>query len=268
MNTSARPPESRDCETVGELLAWYVNGTLGAVDRAVVDTHTERCATCRTTLAMERRLVESMRAPRDNVEQSPHAGWQKMVARLDAVDTGGSSAPANPAASEDTRWRATAAPIPAPTTLVNAPAVLANRTPARRRVNWPAALGAAVAVQAAAIAVLAVALVRHRQAEEAPLFHTLASADPTLSATGPLVRIAFDTSVDEATARSVATQANGRILAGPSPDNVYTFVFPEAANAAAGVDPRVVEQRVSELRRQAHVLLVEPVVLGTHAAQK
>jgi hypothetical protein len=134
---------------------------------------------------------------------------------------------------------------------------------APRALNWSAALGAAVALQAAAIAVLAVALVRHRQAEEAPRFHTLAIADPTLAASGPLVRIAFDSAVDEAAARGVARKVAGRILAGPSPDNVYTFVFEPAPDAA-----RSVNDKVSWLRRQAYVLLVEPVVIAQQPARK
>jgi hypothetical protein len=187
-----------------------------------------------------------MRAPRDNVEQSPHAGWQKLAARLDAEV----SAKRTDDAAE------THAPMAAPAA-ANASKDAAAGRGGRNRVNWPAALGAAVAVQAAAIAVLAVALVRHRQVEEAPRFHTLSSADPTLAANRPLVRIAFDPSVDEAMARSIAGQESAKILAGPSPDNVYTFVFVAGMDAADSLD-----RKVSELRRQAHVLLVEPVVVG------
>jgi hypothetical protein len=120
-----------------------------------------------------------------------------------------------------------------------------------------------VAAQAAAIAVLTVALVRHHPVEEAPRFHTLANADPTLSASGPLVRVAFDSTVNETAVRLVAAEANGRILAGPSPENVYTFVFQPSSNASRGADALSdIEGVVSELRRQPHVLLVEPVVLG------
>jgi hypothetical protein len=252
-STLTPPPGSIDCEAVAELLAWHANGTLGATDRAVVDSHVEACGTCRTTLALERRIVESVRAPRDNVEQSPHAGWQKLVARLDADSTAPHERPANGAAA-----RALAAAAPAAVA-----AIPAGRKVARR-LNWSAALGAAVALQAAAIAVLAVALVRHRQAEEAPRFHTLANADPTLAASGPLVRVAFDSAMDEAAARGVAEKVSGRILAGPSPENVYTFVFQPAADAARGVD----DDKVSWLRRQAHVLLVEPVVLGQQPVRK
>jgi hypothetical protein len=256
MSPTAFPPESRDCESVGELLSWYANGTLGTADRAIVDSHIAFCDTCRTTLAVERRIVESMRAPRDNVEQSPHAGWQKLSARLDSDDV-----TALDDADDLESHTATLAPM-------SVGLARAGRN-GRRRVNWPAALVVAVAVQAAAIAVLTVALLRHRQAEEAPRYHTVAQADPTLAARGSLVRIAFDATVDDAAARRVAEQATARILAGPSPDNVYTFVFPEGQKTAGGQDvAATLDARVSELRRQAHVLLVEPVVLGEPARKK
>jgi putative zinc finger protein len=241
-----------NCEAIAELLPWHANGTLGAVDRANVDAHVAACYACRTTLAVERRIVEAIRAPRDNVEQSPHAGWQKLAARIDGEVTaehavepaGGSLEGANPDSAE--------------------PVSIASHAVARRRINWPAVLGLAVAVQAAAIAVLAIALVRHRQAELlAPNYRVTANADPTLAANGPLVRIAFDRSVDEGAARTVAQAVSGRILAGPSPDNVYTFEFRPGSAAA-----RAVDEKVSWLRRQAHVQLVEPVVLGPRPAAK
>ena len=248
MSTPLVPP---DCETIAELLPWHANGTLGVVDRTTVDTHISACGTCRTTLAVERRIVEAIRAPRDNVEQSPHAGWQKMSARLDEEGTSANlvkGAPAPGAVATHGSWHSSVAP--------------AAGSSGRRRINWAAALGGAVAVQAAAIAVLAVALVRHRQTEElAPRFHTVANADPTLAANGSLVRIAFDRAVDEAAAHRLAQEVSGRLLAGPSPENVYTFEFGAARDAKGGV-----EEKVSWLRHQAHVMLVEPVVLGPRPA--
>jgi Putative zinc-finger len=249
MSPTPTPPESRDCQSIAEMLGWYANGTLGTVERAAVDSHVEKCPACRATLGLECRIVETMRAPRDNVEQSPHAGWQKLVARLDSQEGVESF---DESAARDARTGSGSTRNNGAATADNA----AERS-ARRRVNWPAALGAAVAVQAAAIAVLTVALVRHRQIEEAPRYRTVLEADPTLEAHGPLVRIAFDSSVDEAMARSVAAQVDGKILAGPSPENVYTFVFPGGTDAG-----RILDEKVSDLRRRAHVLLVEPVVLG------
>ena len=249
MSPNLTPPESRDCATINEMLAWYANGTLGAVDRADVDGHLQACAACRATLAVERRILETMRAPRDNVEQSPHAGWQKMMARLDAQEGVG---PVDESAVE-ARLAAMAAPRETPSA-----GPVARPAPSRRRVNWPAALGAAVAVQAAAIAVLTVALVRHRQAEMlVPRYETRGTADLTLSDTRPLVRIAFDATVTESMARDAADAVSGEIKAGPSPQNVYTFVFPDKTAAGSTLD-----ETVSKLRRQAHVLLVEPVDLG------
>lgn len=249
MSPNLTPPESRDCATINEMLAWYANGTLGAVDRANVDGHLQTCASCRATLAVERRILETMRAPRDNVEQSPHAGWQKMMARLDAQE---GLSPVDESAVE-ARLAAAAAPRETPSV-----GPVSRPAPIRRRVNWPAALGAAVAVQAAAIAVLTVALVRHRQADMlAPRFETLGTADLTLADTRPLVRIAFDETVTESMARDAADAVSGKILAGPSPQNVYTFVFPDKTAAGSTLD-----ETVSNLRRQAHVLLVEPVDLG------
>jgi hypothetical protein len=211
-------------------------------------------------LALERRIVESIRAPRDNVEQSPHAGWQKLSARLDQDSTQPHVRPASNATSRPAQDSQPRHSAPATVSDLAHASATATRP---RRANWSVVLGAAVAVQAAAIAVLAVALVRHHQVEEAPRFHTVANADPTLAASGPLVRIAFDSTVNETAARGVASGANGRILAGPSPENVYTFVFQPASNLADGAAVRPqMDDVVNGLRRQPHVLLVEPVVLG------
>lgn len=242
MNPTLTPTGSSDCRAIGELLPWYANGTLNDSDRFLVDTHLAKCAACSAALAVDRQIIAAMRAPRNNVEQSPHASWQKLVARLEAQDVvtalenaiGGSSAPET-------------APSPPPA----------------RKANWSAALIAAVAMQAAAIAVLAVALVHYRQAEQAPRFHTLSHADPTLAASGSLVRIAFDPSVDEAMVQRMAAQAGGRILAGPSAENVYTFVFVDPAHDSGALAAHDLESKVSWLRHQDHVLLVEPVVLGS-----
>lgn len=217
-----RGVRTRECDAIGELLAWYVNGTLDAAGCARVEAHTCACERCRMALAMETRVAEVMRAPVDNVEHSPHAGWQKMLERLNVEEGVAARRPVRQAA-------------------------------ARRKVNWPVAMGIAIAVQAAAIVVLAIALVQGRQQAEAPRYRTLSNADATLAARGSLVRIAFDVTVDESTARALAQRVEGRVLAGPSPENVYTFVFDDAGR---------IEDRVRTLRREPHVLLVEPVVLG------
>jgi hypothetical protein len=113
-------------------------------------------------------------------------------------------------------------------------------------------------VQAAAIAVLTVALVRHRQVEEAAPRYRVLFEDPTLSASGELVRIQFDPSIDEPAALGIAAGAAAKKVLGPSPQNIYTFVFPEVT-AANGV----LDDKVMALRGQPHVLFVDRVIRET-----
>jgi hypothetical protein len=235
MSGDVKPPDPRECDAVGELLAWYVNGTLSAAECARVEAHMQECAACRAREAFEQRVSASMRTPRDNIQHAPQAGWKNLVARLDRTQVD------RPHLDRE----------------AGAASAASVRTPERRpRIEWSSALGVAVVIQAAAIVVLALALVQDREPPpEAPQFRTLANEDPTLGFHGALVRIAFDSSVDETAAKAVAERSAAHILAGPSPDNVYTFGF-ENADAGIGID-----QTVNALRREPHVLLVEPVLL-------
>jgi anti-sigma factor RsiW len=205
------------CEDIADLMPWYVNGTLNASDRSLVDAHCSHCAACSAAVNLEQRIASSIRAPRDNIGQSPHAAWQRFEALLDK------EGPRRPPRS----FRGTVR---------------------------SAAFGVVMAAQAAAIVALAVLLFLDRSNQEAPRFQTLTSVDNTLSVGTPLVRIAFDSGVTEAEAAAVAGKAGGTIVAGPSPNNVYTFAF------RAG-DREVLDKKVTQLRRHSHVLLAEPVVL-------
>jgi hypothetical protein len=218
MRTVTSQRDHTTCETVAELLPWYVNGTLGAADRNVVDAHCNDCERCSASLKLERRVAESIRAPRDNIGQSPHAAWQRFEARLDQ------ESPPHPPVASRRRWRAIA-------------------------------FGAVVAAQAAAIVTLAVVLLIERSTQELPRFRTLTQADNTLSIGRPLVRVAFDSGVSENQAVALASEAGGSVVAGPSPNNVYTFAFGSSENRES------VDKKVTDLRRHPHVLLAEPVVL-------
>ena len=205
------------CEEVSGLLPWYVNGTLNVSDRNLVDAHCTDCAACSAALNLEQRVASSIRAPRDNIGQSPHAAWQRFEALLDKEG-----------------------PRPSPR--------------ASRRKWRSSAFGIVMAAQAAAIVALAVLLFIDRSNQEAPNFRTLTNVDNTLSVGTPLVRIAFDSGVTEADAAAIAAGAGGTIVAGPSANNVYTFAFQPG-------DREALDMKVTQLRRQSHVLLAEPVVL-------
>jgi hypothetical protein len=216
---------------VAELLPWYANGTLSVAERSLVDDHVHSCESCGRALALERRIFESVRVPRDNVEPSPHAAWQRLAARLDGLQ-----------------------PLQAAHHARAGSATIVTRPRWWTRFG-SSALGLAVALQAATIAVLAVLLVRERYLQEQPRFHTLATPDRTLALAEPLARVAFDASVSSNLARELAADIAGRVVEGPSVNNVYTLAFDSARARPAALD-----EKVAWLRKQPHVLFAEPVM--------
>ena len=69
-------------ESVNELLPWYVNGTLGDAEHALVEAHVHACLVCHLQLKKERQLQEFVQtAP--TVDLSPEAGFDQLTQRLD-----------------------------------------------------------------------------------------------------------------------------------------------------------------------------------------
>jgi anti-sigma factor RsiW len=68
-------------ERVEQLLPWYVNATLPADERAMVDAHLADCAECRAELASERVLAAGIAGLPVEMEQS----WAAFEKRLDAA---------------------------------------------------------------------------------------------------------------------------------------------------------------------------------------
>jgi hypothetical protein len=211
------------CDDLRDAMPWYVNGTLAMSARAAVDEHLRTCAPCRAEVDLEQRLAHSLQSGDSRVVPSPHAGWQRLVARLDALEQ-----PTEPAAD---------------TPAVRRPHAIGGRLLGRR------VLVVAVAAQAVALVFLAVALWRAQTAQTAAAFYTLTSVDPTLASSEPLVRVAFARDVSPADAQRVAQTVGVRTLAGPSPGNVYTFSIGEGGTAAT----------LEAFRRLPGVLLAEPV---------
>jgi anti-sigma factor RsiW len=83
------------CSEVEARLDEYVDGTLGARDRATVDAHLADCTACRATLAALRGLVASARALPQRIEP-PRELWTGIAARLTAR---------RPGAPRTARWR-------------------------------------------------------------------------------------------------------------------------------------------------------------------
>ena len=62
MTHNRRIENSAEHHEVSALLPWYVNETLGEIDRHRVDAHLGMCAACREDLAAQRRICEAIDA--------------------------------------------------------------------------------------------------------------------------------------------------------------------------------------------------------------
>jgi hypothetical protein len=214
------PPEPPECAQAFEALPWLVNGSLPAREARELEAHVAGCRHCDQRLAVERELFAALRRPAGNVQQSPLAAWQRFEAAL-----------AEPAAA------------PAPTAAVAAP-------PASRR--RPRTLRLALTLQAAAIALLSVALV-WVLAARAPLappaaYRTVAAPDATVDAAGATWRVVFEPATTTGDAVALLASQGLAVRAGPSADGVYT-VAPRS-----GAEPRI-----AALRADRRVRLVEAV---------
>ena len=80
---------------ISELIPWYVNGTIGALDRQKLDAHFLTCAACRGEMLEERRMYEAMSAD-SGIEYMPAASFKRLQARIEQVESAPNSAPRAP----------------------------------------------------------------------------------------------------------------------------------------------------------------------------
>ena len=204
-----------------ELLPWMVNGRIETRDAAWLDGHLAHCADCRSELAAQRRLRDAI-AREPTVEFAPQAGFNRLWKRIEA-DAHGTHG------------------TPAPLGAATAPAGTAQ--PARAR--SPSWMRATLALQAAAIAVLCVAL--WRNAPPPSPYRTVTDAPVGPAIAGPVVKAIFDDQVRLADVKDILAASGLVVAAGPSEAGVYTLVprdaglpdIPAATLERLRADPRV-----------------------------
>ena len=222
----------QSCEQLQESLPWLVNGTLPGGERQSLLEHVGNCSECAAVHRIERHVCEAVTAPGNNVTHPARFGWQKLEARLDAQP---------PIDSQ------VADLVVAPTRASR------GRSRQRTRLIW-----FAIAAQAAAIAVLALALWVKLPEEAA--YRTVSAPAVALApavAEGLLerreyLRIALDPRSNIARGHELAQDIGADLVAGPSANNIYTFVLNTSRREQAGA-------AMQWLRRQPDVLLVEPL---------
>jgi anti-sigma factor RsiW len=206
-------------EEICSLLPWYVNGTIGELDRQRVDSHLRTCAACRDDLLQERRVYQRMAAA-VSVEYLSGPSLKRLHATLDELDAG------------ESRLETPPPPV---------------ERPSGRSMPWHGLLAASVAVMAVALSLLAAAgwmQIRARATE--PNYYTVTS-----SAARPrdeIIRAVFSPTITLIELQAILDESQLRIISGPTEAGVYSL-------AATSARPK--GSSLAVLRRHATVRFAE-----------
>jgi hypothetical protein len=215
-----------DRPEISELIPWYVNGTIGAIDRQRLDTHFLSSAACRDELLQERRIYLAMSAD-SGIEYMPAASFKRLQARLDELgDAHASTSQAPP---------------------------LSRPAPARnRQMPWQRLAAASIAVLAVSISLVSAdKWYRLRGRELAPGYHTVTTSVPR--APNEVIRAVFSPTITLVELQAILDEAQLRFISGPTEAGVYSL----AANS-----DRPVNASLALLRRHAAVRFAESTQLS------
>jgi anti-sigma factor RsiW len=204
-------------EEICSLIPWYVNGTIGDLDRQRVDAHLRTCAACREDLLQERRVYQRMAAA-VSVEYMSGPSLKRLHATLDRLDAG--------------ERRLEAPPV---------------ERPSGRSMPWHGLLAASVAVMAVALSLLAATgWIQIRARATQPNYYTV-----TTSAARPrdeVIRAVFSPTITLVELQAILDEAQLRIISGPTEAGVYSL-------AATSAHPN--GSALAILRRHATVRFAE-----------
>ncbi|HSZ53026.1 MAG TPA: zf-HC2 domain-containing protein [Caulobacteraceae bacterium] len=206
---------------VQTLLPWYVMAKLGEAERAQVETHLMDCADCQAKLRSERRLAaEISDAPLPaNVLNVDH-GWDQISRQI-----------------------MERAPRRAPVAARIATLLREGFETARSGLGGPGWLRWAVAAQFCLILVLGA---QDWRKTEPATYKALGSAPAAAAAN---VVVVFRPETQEKDLRAILRSNNARLVGGPTTADAYLLHVPPEVRGATLV----------RLRRQAQVVLAEPV---------
>jgi hypothetical protein len=217
-------------EEICKLIPWYVNGTIGAIDRQKLDTHFLTCAACRDEMLEDRRIHEAMSAD-SGVEYMPAASFKRLQARIEDGEGALASAPRSSASRFSRR----------------APAPSVHRQMSRQRL-----VAASIALLVLAISLVSADKWYRLRGRELPSdYHTVTTSAPR--APNEVIRAVFLPTITLVELQAILDEAQLRIVSGPTEAGVYSL----AANA-----DRPVNSSLALLRRHSAVRFAESTQLG------
>jgi anti-sigma factor RsiW len=204
---------------ISELIPWYVNGTLGELDRQRVNAHVDACAVCRDELSQERQIFKAM-AAESTVEYMSAASFKRLQTTLDLA----------------------AQPVPS---AQHGRSAAGRRSP--RLSPWPYRVAASLAVLVVALGIVSADKWIHFLALGAsPEYHTVTTSAPRPP--DEVIRAVFSPNITLAELQALLDEAQLRIVAGPTEAGVYSL----AANSRRPINSSLVL-----LRRHASVRFAE-----------
>jgi hypothetical protein len=216
-------------QEISELIPWYVNGTIGALDRQKLDAHFLTCAACRGEMLEERRMYAAMSAD-SGIEYMPSASFKRLQARIEQGESAPNSAPGAPGSR-----------------LARTPEPSVHRRMPRRYL-----IAASIAV-----AILAISLVstdkwyRLRGRGLPSPYQTVTTSVPRPP--NEVIRAVFSPTITLVELQAILDEAQLRIVSGPTEAGVYSL--------AANTD-RPVNSSLALLRRHSAVRFAESTGIG------
>jgi hypothetical protein len=210
-------------QAISQIIPWFVNGTLGELERQRVDAHLRTCAVCSEDLLQEQRVYQAMASER-GVEYMPAASLKRLQVKLDGL-------------------REEAAPVETAAAPPKAPV----EQPTRRWMPWQWRIAASIAVGAVVLSLVTLnqwGPFRARQLP--PNYHTVTTSQA--HAPDEAIRAVFSPSITLVQLQAILDEAQLRIVAGPTEAGVYSL----ARNSE-----RSVSSSLTLLRRHTEVRFAE-----------
>jgi anti-sigma factor RsiW len=217
----------KEHQAISELIPWFVNGTLGELERQRVDAHLRACAACRDDLLQEQRVYQAM-VGETSVEYMPASSLKRLHAKLDGA-------------------RKEAAPVE----MAASPAIPVKQ-PTRRWMPWQRRIAASIAVAVVVLSLLTMnQWARFRTHELSPDYQTVTTSRSR--APDEVIRAVFSPSITLVELQAILDEAQLRIVAGPTEAGVYSL----ARNSE-----RPVHSSLALLRRHSDVRFAESTELN------